>query len=230
MLEDFITLPNGSKLYLMPITQADLQGINIIVEKEFADEPIKPPTYTTKADEIFEWDKESIQLENKRERTGEELEEWNQTLEAWDKHEQALQRMAQEIDQRITRFVLTESPRLYQTKRGTEFDLTIDDLEPEWEPPQAWLKRQQSTKGYVLPDDPYERKYDFVASLINDTETMFRIVAKANSLAMKGAITDEGVSKMEATFLSQMGATLSKQEAQVIAALETVNPTSKGKE
>ena len=122
MLEDFITLPNGSKLYLMPITQADLQGINIIVEKEFADEPIKPPTYTTKADEIFEWDKESIQLENKRERTGEELEEWNQTLEAWDKHEQALQRMAQEIDQRITRFVLTESPRLYQTKGDRDWE------------------------------------------------------------------------------------------------------------
>lgn len=54
-IQDFVELPGGGKLYLLPVSEADIQAIMIATKKEFAAQgkPVEPPTYTTDAGETF---------------------------------------------------------------------------------------------------------------------------------------------------------------------------------
>ncbi|MHA2069369.1 MAG: hypothetical protein ACXABY_33835 [Candidatus Thorarchaeota archaeon] len=214
---DYVTLPNGGKLYLLPISQADIQGITLNVEKKWKEdgEPIDIPTYSTSIGEVIEWDKESIEKDGSPEEK-----------EAWSLHELSIKRMHIERNQKIAYFVLTESPKKYETAKGSTFPLVIDDLEPEWEPPQTWLKRQQKIASYELPDDPYDRKYDFVSSLLGEASLVFGIISKATALAMRGAVTDEGVAKIEATFQGAMETEQRKAEPRVLAAIGAISGVS----
>ena len=217
-IDDFVTLRNGGRLYLLPLQEADIQQIALTVQWEFEarDELIQPPTYTTEAEEEFVWDAESIEMDG----TPEQKEEFAQ-------HTLAVQRMLAAQEARAIYYVLTEGTSRYISPGGKEVILEIDPIDDTWAAPATWLKRQQR-QGYKVPEDVYQLKYDFVAALIRDVPTRRVITVRCLSLALKGAISDEGVARYEATFRSAMDAASQEIETSVSKSLDRAKDLLEG--
>jgi hypothetical protein len=212
-IQDFVVFPNGAKLYLLPISEADVQGIALKVRAEFEaqDKPINPPTYTTEANELFEWDAESIEKDGSEE-----------DKQKWLDYQLAINEFNQAQEYRTMFFVLTESPYKFVSSRGNEIDLTIDEIEGQWQPPEFWLKNQVKS-GYILPTDPYQCKYDFLNSIIKGVELKREIITKAIALNLRGIVSDEGIAKYEATFRRAMAVSAKETEQKITIALEKFN-------
>lgn len=210
-LNDCIELASG-KLYLLPIGEADIQGIIINLRNELVGKgyQLDAPTYKTELDEVFAWDAESV------EKDGTEVDK-----EQWAKHESDLREFNVEQEYRVMYYVLTESPYKFVTKNGNEIDLTIDELEPDFNPPESWLKKQ-SRLGNIVSDDPYDKKYQFLRYLVKGVEAQREVIVKAIALNMRGAVSDEGVLKYEALFRSQMEKAGQATEERLDAIIERV--------
>lgn len=212
-MNDYFDLPDGSQLYLVPISEADLQGIILSVRREFeaAGRPVDPPTYLTAAEETFEWDKESV------ERDGSE-----EDKAIFSDHEKVLQEINNEQESRAVYYILTEGTSKLVTPNGGEIGLVIDVLTGDWQPPVAWLKHKQRT-GYVLPDDGYDCKFDFLRSVVKGISPIRAITARCVALGLRGAVDEEGIAKFEATFRRAMAQAGRQAAARFDAALEGIS-------
>lgn len=211
-LNDYVELQNGSKLYLLPINEADIQGIIINLRNEFIEQglPLDAPTYTTEVEEVFAWDAESVEKDGS-----------DEDKQKWAEHEATLREFNTQQEYRVMYYVFTESPYKLVTSKGNEIDLSIDELEPDFNPPDAWIKKQANL-GYALPDNPYDRKYDFLRYLVKGVEAQREIIVHAIALNLKGAVSDEGVLKYEAMFRGQMEKAGQETEARLDAIIERV--------
>ena len=144
-LQDFIELPGGSKLYLLPISEADIQGIVLDIKRRFEEKglPLDPPTYKTPAEEVIEWDAESVEKDGA-----------DEDKKAWAEHEEAIQLFNQEQVLKISYFILTESPYRLITAKGHKIDLVIDEVEGDWMPPQIWLERHKKLGPIIIRTCP----------------------------------------------------------------------------
>lgn len=193
-LLDYATLMNGARLYLLPLTQIDLQTRRAEALKEFTEleQPwywSDPPDEQGRGGEKTYWDKASVLKDG----TDEEK-------ETWASYERNQAEKSNFIEEQVFKYILTDGTAKLVTAQGNEVDLIIDPVTFSWKPPEAWLKRQNGT----LPTDPAELKYLFLAPMVRDAKTARQIVSRCNLLAMRGLVTEEDLEKYDAIFQRAM--------------------------
>lgn len=144
-LEDFVKLPNGGTLYLLPLQEAELQQIALRVKADFEarGEPINPPTYKTEADETFVWDAASVLADGTEE-----------DKQAFLEYTNAATRLLTAQEKQAIYYVFTEGTSRYVSPAGKEILLAVDPVDDVWEPPTGWLARRLA-QGYVRPANAY---------------------------------------------------------------------------
>jgi len=185
-IRDYIQLMNGSKLYLLPITEERISLINHQVEKNFEDsddfkqQPFYFPNNDPEAQPIL-WEVESMEKDG----TPEEKQQWAE----YEKSQSLLSQKQWEV---LLKTCIIDGTSKLVSRKGSEFDLEIDDVTGEFSVPEHWRKRQKSL-GVELPQDPYELKYLFVSPLISDIQSQQELFLRCSSLAMRGVATEEDV-------------------------------------
>lgn len=202
-LVEYTKLLNGAHLYLLPITQDDLQTRSLEAEKRFEEEVglIEQPWYWTvepdadgKGGEKVLWTAKDVSKDG----TPEEK-------EAWKVFEQNQAKQNTFIEDRVFRFVLTEGTSKLVTRSGNELDLVIDPVTLEWQPPRAWLDRLNGN----TPTDPYELKFLYLSPMVKDVDTRRKIVSRCNLLTLRGLVSEEDLERYDRIFrtaMAQIGA------------------------
>jgi hypothetical protein len=192
--ESFVELPNGGKLHLLPISQSTIENISKDVKRSFEKEgrQVDTPTYTTSAGETIAWNKESVEKDG----TDEDKQSW----EEYEKTESDLT-LAQE--QATSEYVFLYGTRSYELPTGGVVDLIVDEITGEWTPPAGWLSMKRRS-GYVLPDDGYQAKMDYLNHLISSVSIIRDIITRCLMLSMKNAVPEEFLLEAEDKFRSAM--------------------------
>lgn len=195
---DYIELMNGSRLYLLPVTQADMAGKSLEAEKEFeaTTGKLEQPWYWTvepddkgRGGERALWTKKDVEKDG----TDEEKAAWR----AYEANQAQLNAF---IEDKVFKFILGDGTSKLVTRAGNELDLVIDPVTYEWTPPENWLKRQNGN----APADPYELKFLFLSPMIKDVETKRKIVSRCNLLNLRGVVTEEDLLKYDSIFRRAM--------------------------
>lgn len=169
-----ITTVDGLVVNLRPVSRLMVQRIGQAVEREFRErgEPLDPPRYTVQSvsgPEEHEHDAESI----KDPATSEE------DRAAWAAHQDAQARLAAEMRERTTKYLLLEG---------------IRDAEPS----EAWLEMQRRY-GVPVADDPQERRLDYILSEVLRTPAdVIEATIALTKLSMTGM--EEEIAAAEAWF------------------------------
>lgn len=203
-LLDYVTLMNGARLYLLPLTQQDLQLKRAEAEKEFAPREIEQPWYWTvepnekgEGGEKVLWTRADVMKDGTDEEKA-----------AWQAYERNQVEKSNFVEDEVFKFILIEGTSRLVTAQGNEVDLIIDPVAFTWQAPEVWLKRQNGS----TPTDPAlrqaqdaaELKYLFLSPMIRDAETGRKIVSRCNLLSMRGLVTEEDLEKYDSIFRRAM--------------------------
>lgn len=187
---------NGARLYLLPLTQLDLQTKRAEAEKEFRPRELEQPWYWSvepdeqgKGGERALWTKKDVEKDG----TDEEKASWL----AYEKNQMERDSF---VDEQVFKFILTDGTSRLVTAQGNEVDLIIDPVTFTWQAPEAWLKRQNGN----TPTDPAELKYLFLSPMIRDAKTSRQIVSRCNLLSLRGLVTEEDLEKYDSIFQRAM--------------------------
>lgn len=195
-LQDHIELMNGSLLYLMAVTQKDWDLKIIEAERAFAPQLMEQPWYwTVEPDEKGRGGEKALWTAADVEKDGTDEEKTQ-----WALYEQNQAERSAFIDDYVFEWILKECTAKLVTPLGHELPLAIDPVTMEWQPPEAWLKRQNGN----APTDPYELKYLFLSEMIKDVKTRREIVLRMRFLYLRGAVTEEDYSRMADLFRRAM--------------------------
>lgn len=195
-LLDYVILMNGARLYLLPLTQIDLQDRRAVALKEFTE--LEQPWYwSVEPDEKGRGGERALWTRADVEKDGTDEEK-----AAWKAYERNQMEKDNFIEDQVFKYILTDGTSRLVTSQGNEVDLIIDPVTFSWQPPEGWLKRQNDT----LPSDPAELKYLFLAPMVKDAKTARQIVSRCNLLAMRGLVTEEDLKKYDAIFQRAMEA------------------------
>jgi hypothetical protein len=198
LLQDYVELMNGSKLYLAAISQRDWELKIIEAERAFAPQLMEQPFYwTVEPDEKGRGGEKALWTAADVEKDGTEAEK-----AAWAAYEQNQAERSRFIDDYTFEFILKECTARLVTPAGNELNLTIDPVTYEWQPPEAWLKRQAGD----LPTDPYELKFLYLSSMIKDIYTRRELVLRMRFLYLRGVVSEEDYSRMADLFRRAMAA------------------------
>ena len=203
-LLDYVTLMNGARLYLLPLTQQDLQLKRAEAEKEFTPREVEMPWYwTVEPDEKGQGGERVLWTKKDVEKDGTDEEK-----AAWVAYERNQFEKSTFVEDVVFKFILTDGTSRLVTSQGNEVDLIIDPVTFTWQPPEAWLKRlhPELVEGQngSTPTDPAELKYRFLSPMIRDAETGRKIVSRCNLLSMRGLVTEEDLEKYDSIFRRAM--------------------------
>lgn len=195
-LLDYVELMNGARLYLLPVTQIDLQIKRSEAEKEFAPRLIEQPWYwSVDPDEKGQGGEKTFWTKKDIEKDGSPEER-----EAWAIYERNQADLSNFIEDAVFKFLLIEGTSRLVTRSGNELDLVIDPITFEWQAPKAWLETLNGSK----PDNLRELKFMYLSPMIRDAQTGRKIVSRCNLLSMRGIVTEEDLAKYDAIFQRAM--------------------------
>lgn len=181
-MDSFIITTGGRKVEMQPVAQRDIEKAVAVVDREFKErkEPIDPPWYwSVEPDEKGEggekifWDAASVAKDG----TAEEK-------EAWAKHQDATNRLAQAREARATEIMLLKGLKNEEDRRPT----------PEW-------TAEQSYWGIELPTEPRKLTLEYIQSEVLKTPfDLIQATKKVMLLNLDGVVSQEEIASVEATF------------------------------
>ncbi len=174
MEKELYTTEDGVELTLVPVRPVLIQAASLQVEDEFRDrdEPIDPPVYRFK-DVSGEFMTAAHSVDEATGRNTLETEDKRETArnwDAWNRHQDALVRMAQATEERRIKVM---------------YMLGIECVIPD----EGW-ENQLRVAGIDVPDDPLERKFTylwFIACSMYDKSILRQVMQVLNYTKMVGA-------------------------------------------
>ncbi len=177
------TTRKGVVLNLLPVSQLKIQMIRGAVRDKFreAGEPIAVPTYssTTVAGEVQEFplDEKSLEVPGDAEETA-------RRIELWTAHENAMERLRREQNNRATK---------EQFAKGIDIEV-----------PDAWDAEMESL-DIEIPEDPTERKFIYIVTEVLPTPDEWAdVVIRLTAIANSATLTKEMLEAAEATFRNSL--------------------------
>ena len=195
VIEDYIDLPDGGKLYLNPIRHEEHDEIASAVENAFKNDPayVERPFYVTvqpnkrtgePGERVF-WDAEAVAAVND-----------DEVKKTWAAYQKSLTILKTKTEHAVMFKILIDGTHSYVAPDGTEVDLEIKNplMNPTWEAPIGWVNKFR-VMGIPVPDNPFELKYKFVSALITTPTVATDIVMRCIELSLRGTLTVEAVAR-----------------------------------
>jgi len=175
------TTQKGLTIKLMPVNRLTIQMIRSGVRAEFreAGEPIATPTYEAKtvADDV-----EELPLDAKSLEVPGDEEETKRRTEVWAAHQDALTRLGEEEQNRVTRYQLIEG-----------VDVEVPD----------GFDAKMEKYGIEVPEDPDDRRLLYImTTALTTMQEVFDVTIRLMALTNRAELTQEMLEAAEATFRS----------------------------
>lgn len=218
-IDDWIELPNGGKLFLLPIKQQDQAELAARIETQFkqTDDYVEHPFYysvePTDNDpgERVLWDDRSL------DKSGTDDDK------AWMIRYKKSQALLSEKQESASSFMtLVDGTYKYISPQNKEFNILIDDDNPAFNAPKGWLMKQKRLGFDADNIDPYELKYAFVSSLIPDIDTLRLVFSRVTELSMRGALTQEALNSFRRNLQREMVKNAKRLEENLSEPTETI--------